>query len=91
MNKWIIALKKWNAGKSKWCVPRKGSSGHREVMNIVAGKATRSKQVKPKVKHIVAKSYKERVDDVVSAAEAVATRHTKKSKMYKMRDKIRGE
>ena len=38
MNRWIIALKKWNAGKSKWRVPRKGSSGHREVMNIVAGK-----------------------------------------------------
>ena len=91
MNKWIIALKKWNAGKSKWCVPRKGSSGHREVMNIVAGKATRSKQLKPARKPAMAKSYKERVEDVVSAAEAVATRHTKKRKMYKMRDRIRGE
>ena len=91
MNKWIIALKKWNAGKNKWCVPRKGSSGHREVMNLVAGKATKSKQLKPVLKPAVAKSYKERVEDVVSAAEAVATRHTKKSKMYKMRNRIRGE
>ena len=90
MNKWIVALKKWNAGKSKWCVPRKGSSGHKEVMDIAAGKATRSKKVKPKVTPMVSKSYKERVDDVVSAAEAVATKHTKKTKMYKMRDRIRG-
>lgn len=90
MNKWIVALKKWNEGKSKWCVPRKGSSGHKEVMDIVAGKTTGSKKVKPKVTPMVSKSYKERVDDVVSAAEAVATKHTKKTKMYKMRDKIRG-
>ena len=90
MNKWRVALKKWNEGKNKWCVPRKGSSGHKEVMDIVAGKATRSKKVKPKVRPIVSKSYKERVDDVVSAAEAVATMHTKKTKIYKMRERIRG-
>ena len=89
MNKWIVALKRWNEGKDKWCVPRKGSSGHKEVMDIVAGK-TRSKKVKPKVKPMVSKSYKERVDDVVSAAEAVATMQTKKTKMYNMRDRIRG-
>ena len=89
MNKWIVALKRWNEGKDKWCVPRKGSSGHKEVMDIVAGK-TRSKKVKPKVKPMVSKSYKERVDDVVNAAEAVATMQTKKTKMYNMRDRIRG-
>jgi len=89
MNKWIVALKRWNEGKDKWCVPRKGSSGHKEVMDLVAGK-TRSKKVKPKVKPMVSKSYKERVDDVVSAAEAVATMQTKKTKMYNMRDRIRG-
>ena len=60
-------------------------------MNLVAGKATKSKQLKPALKPAVAKSYKERVEDVVSAAEAVATRHTKKTKMYNMRDRIRGE
>ena len=89
MNKWIVALKQWNEGKNKWCVPRKGSSGHKEVMDLVAGK-TRSKKVKPKVKPMVSKSYKERVDDVVSAAEAVATMQTKKTKMYNMRYSIRG-
>ena len=73
MNKWIVALKKWNEGKNKWCAPRKGSSGHKEVMDIVAGKTTRSKRVKPKVRPMVSKSYKGRVDDVVSAAKAVAT------------------
>ena len=90
MNKWRVALKKWNEGKNKWCVPRKGSSGHKEVMDIVAGKTIRYQKVKPKVRPIVSKSYKERVDDVVSAAEAVATMHTKKTKIYKMRERIRG-
>jgi hypothetical protein len=29
--KWIEALKEWNKGKSKWCVPRKGSADYDEV------------------------------------------------------------
>jgi hypothetical protein len=32
--KWIDALKQYNAGKS-WCVPRKGTPEHAEVMKIV--------------------------------------------------------
>ena len=89
MNKWVTALKKWNQGKSKWCVPRKGSTSHKEVMDIMAGK---SKVIKVKSKpKSISKSYKERVADVVSAAQNVADRELKKNKMYKMRSKIRGE
>ena len=34
-NKWILALKKWNSGKSKWCVPKKGTPEHAEVRKIM--------------------------------------------------------
>ena len=90
MNKWVSALKKWNEGKSKWCVPRKGSASHKEVMNIMAGKSKVIK-LKTKPKSISKKSYKERVNDVVNAAQIVADRELKRNKMYKMRSKIRGE
>ena len=33
---WVKALKEWNAGNATWCVPRKGSKEHAEVMAIVA-------------------------------------------------------
>lgn len=33
---WVAALKKWNEGKSKWCIPRKGSKAHAEVRKIMA-------------------------------------------------------
>ena len=90
MNKWITALKQWNKGKSKWCVPRKGSTSHKEVLNIMEGKPTKIIKVKSKSKPI-SKSYKERVADVVNAAQDVADKELKKNKMYKMRSKIRGE
>ena len=35
--KWIEALKKFNAGKGEWCVPRKGTREHKEVLSIVQG------------------------------------------------------
>lgn len=28
------ALKKWNDGKDKWCTPRKGTPGYKEIMEI---------------------------------------------------------
>ena len=35
--KWIEALKKFNAGKGEWCIPRKGSREHKEVSSIMQG------------------------------------------------------
>ena len=34
--KWIEALK-INAGKGEWCIPRKGSREHKEVLSIMQG------------------------------------------------------
>lgn len=36
-NKWITALKKWNASRSneKWCVPKKGTAEYQEVRKIM--------------------------------------------------------
>ena len=31
---WILALKKWNEGKPKWCVPKKGTADYEEVAAI---------------------------------------------------------
>ena len=61
------------------------------VMKKAKAQVTRAKpkaKVKPKSK---AKSYADRVDDVVRAAEGVANRQTKGPKMFKMRNRIRGD
>ena len=51
-------------------------------------KAKAKTQAKPKAK---AKSYADRVDDVVRAAEGVVNRQAKGAKMFKMRNRIRGD
>lgn len=33
--KWLQALKVWNQGKEKWCVPRKGTKEHAEVKALM--------------------------------------------------------
>lgn len=40
---WVSALKEWNSGKGTWCIPKKGTQGHTEVMAIINSK----KSVKP--------------------------------------------
>ena len=35
--KWMETLKKFNAGKGEWCVPKKGTREHKEVMSIMNG------------------------------------------------------
>jgi hypothetical protein len=40
---WLSGLKEWNAGKGTWCIPKKGTQGHVEVMAIINSK----KSVKP--------------------------------------------
>ncbi len=42
---WIGALKEYNTGK-KWCVPKKGSAEHAEVMALVAKMPKAVKTVK---------------------------------------------
>lgn len=32
---WVQALKEWNTGKTKWCVPRKGSPEYDEVRELM--------------------------------------------------------
>ena len=48
--KWIEALKKFNARKGEWCVPKKGTREHKEVLSIMQGATvstnTRSEQAK---------------------------------------------
>ena len=35
--KWIEVLKKFNSSKGEWCIPRKGSREHKEVLSIMQG------------------------------------------------------
>jgi len=35
-NSWIIALKKWNEGKDKFCIPKKGTKEYDEVKKIMS-------------------------------------------------------
>ena len=39
MTTYAEALKKWNEGKSKWCMPKKGSEEHAQVLAIKEGKS----------------------------------------------------
>lgn len=45
MNTWLEALKKYNAGKGAWCLPKKGSDEYNKVKNI---QNSISKPLKPK-------------------------------------------
>jgi hypothetical protein len=40
--KWIEALKQWNAGKSGWCIPRKGTKEHAEVKALMGAAAPKA-------------------------------------------------
>jgi hypothetical protein len=44
--RWIEALKKWNMGSAKWCIPKKGSAEYDEVKEIMGEK----KESAPKMK-----------------------------------------
>lgn len=32
---WVSALKEWNSGKETWCIPKKGTDAHAEVLAII--------------------------------------------------------
>lgn len=35
---WVSALKEWNTGKGTWCIPKKGTTEHGEVLAIIERK-----------------------------------------------------
>ena len=36
MNAWLSALKKWNAGRPKYTIPKKGTKDYNEVRAIMS-------------------------------------------------------
>jgi hypothetical protein len=44
--KYIDALRKYNEGKDKWCVPRKGTEDYVKIRNMMNMKGTRKLQNK---------------------------------------------
>jgi hypothetical protein len=58
MPSWIESLKKWNEGKGTWCIPRRGSPGHAEVLKIMhpeeaPKKAAKAPTVPPEVRAMI--------------------------------------
>lgn len=63
--RWVEALKVWNGRKGgAWCVPRKGTAEHAEVMKIIAGgkeaKVEAPKKFKPRVRPEVMEAFAEK-------------------------------
>ena len=74
MVSWLNALREYNKDKSRWCIPKKGSSGYTQVRQIMSGES-KAKIVKlPQI-------------DVASAMEANQKR---RGKLFnKFEDKMR--
>ena len=55
--KWIEALRLWNTehNAGKWCVPRKGSAEHAQVMALMGKGKVEAKAAPPKVKKMAKK------------------------------------
>jgi len=47
--KWIEALKQWNKDRDAWCMPRKGTAEHAQVMAIM-GKSAKKVEKKEEAK-----------------------------------------
>ena len=43
-NPYMDALKKFNEGKSGWCVPRKGTADYQKVMGLMTKPAPKEKE-----------------------------------------------
>ena len=41
MRTWMEALRAWNANKSVWCIPKKGTKAYNEVRAIMDGAPAR--------------------------------------------------
>ena len=68
MSNWITALKKWNEGKSSWCVPRKGTQGYKEIIAIM--------ETLPKKKSKMSK-YEQKIKTLIPGINVNADRNLK--------------
>jgi hypothetical protein len=51
--KWMEALKKFNAGKGEWCVPKKGTREHAEVISIMQGNTVYTSTRQEQTEHLL--------------------------------------
>lgn len=70
--RWLDALKEWNKGSPKWCIPKKGSAEHDAVKAIMAGKKIEApdseKKVESKAMSIPLKSIMKKKKPVIGDA-----------------------
>jgi hypothetical protein len=63
---WIEALKKFNAGKKTWCIPKKGSSDYKEVIKLMGAPKTQKAKLKAADRTIQeAKDLNKEIDDLL--------------------------
>jgi hypothetical protein len=77
MIKYADALKKYNEGSDKWCIPRKGSKDYlkiREMMNIIS--------------HISKASQKSKASHISKASQKSEASQKSKTSNIKMKDKL---
>jgi hypothetical protein len=65
--RWVDALKQWNAGSGKWCIPRKGTEDYDAVRTIMGPKAEKEKKVKAEKAPKEAKAPKASLKDMAAA------------------------
>lgn len=57
--RWVDALKQWNAGSGKWCIPRKGTEEYDAVRAIMGPKAEKAPKAPKELKGKAEKAPKE--------------------------------
>lgn len=69
-NRWIKALKEYNEGQDEWCIPRKNTNEHREVLRIM-NRDSEGPKVFRKLKQtqMQKKEAKEREKDILDSVE----------------------
>jgi hypothetical protein len=65
--RWVDALKQWNAGSGKWCIPKKGTEDYDAVRAIMGPKAEKEKKVKAEKAPKEAKAPKASLQDMAVA------------------------
>jgi len=65
--RWIDALKEWNAGSAKWCIPKKGTEAYDAVRALMGPKAEKEKKVKAEKAPKEAKAPKASLKDMAVA------------------------
>ncbi len=65
--RWVDALKQWNAGQGKWCIPKKGTEDYDAVRAIMGPKVEKEKKVKAEKAPKEAKAPKASLQDMAVA------------------------